>query len=190
MMEIKKLTVKELVNECDERYAFAIQYGKEFQESKDSIGLGDLTQRSFGVIKEILMMMEGDFNFTEQLSALQKLIDDSKLRIRAIEMDVLQFVQELNYMKDEMKKIVDAEIELLSNAEYDEIAERAVMGNNGKSLFEGLEVYMQLRQLANEDITKIDKIEKMKYSDCLIELYTRNQLSKFQKNYERLSKRK
>lgn len=162
----------------------------EYQESIDSIGIGDLTDCSFGLIKEILMDMEGGFTFEKQYNSLVKIIAEKGLKTNLMDMELLTFVQQLNYMKDGLNEIIENERQLLSDSDFDEKAERAAIGDNGKSLFDGIEVYLQLRSLANEDITKIDTVEHMKYSDCLLELYTRQQLRKFEKNYERLSRHK
>lgn len=162
----------------------------EYQESIDSIGIGDLTDCSFGLIKEILMDMEAGFDFSKQFTSLVKIVDERGLKIDIMDMELLSFVQELNYMKDQLSDIVENERNLLSDSDFDEKAERAAIDANGESLFKGIETYLQLRSLANEDITKIDAVEHMKYSDCLLELYTRQQLRKFEKNYERLSKLK
>lgn len=167
-----------------------IKNDERYRQSVDSVGIGDLTDCSFGLIKEILIDMEDDFPFEKQYNSLVKIIAEKGLKTNLMDMELLTFVQQLNYMKDGLNEIVETERQLLSDSDFDEKAERAAIGDNGKSLFDGIEVYLQLRSLANEDITKIDEIEHMKYSDCLLELYTRQQLRKFEKNYERLSKHK
>lgn len=189
-MELKKLTLGEFIAKGDNDYVFAVQYGKEFKMSVDSLNIGALEDCSFGTIKDILMSMEGEFTFEDQLIAFKNILKDKKIRLDIMCLDFLQFVQELNYIKECLIRLAENEVKLLSNATYDEIADRARIGEDGKDLFQGLEVYMQLRQLVNEDITKIDEVQKMKYSDCLLELYTRNQITKFEKNYERLSRKK
>lgn len=167
-----------------------IENDERYRQSVDSIGIGDLTDCSFGLIKEILIDMEGGFPFEKQYNSLVKIIAEKGLKTNLLDMELLTFVQQLNYMKDCLNEIIETERQLLSDSDFDEKAERAAIGDDGKSLFDGIEVYLQLRSLANEDITKIDAVEHMKYSDCLLELYTRQQLRKFEKNYERLSKRK
>lgn len=189
-MKIEKKTIGEYITEGGEDIDFAIRFGEDFKVANDSIGMGDLTKCSFGLIKEILMDMENEFGFNEQISAMKKILREKHIRIQIMDMDLLQFVQQLNYMKEKLTEIVEAEIELLSNSSYDDIAEKARIGSDGKDLFEGIEVYLQLRQLANGDITKISEVEKLPYEDCLLELYTRNQLSKFEDNYARLSRKK
>lgn len=187
-MELIKMTLGQFLQNCTEEQAEEIVVNDEFKKSLDILNLGDITECSFGLVKEILMDMEGEWTFGEQYEALGKIMLEKQNNADLLSMNIVEFIQELNYMKDCMNGIVKNEIELLSNSEFDEIAERAVIGDNGKSLFEGIEVYLQLRQLADGDITKIDQIEKMKYCDCFLELYTRNQLSKFESNYNRILK--
>ena len=182
------MTLKQFLQCCTEEQAEEIAVKDEFKQSSDILNIGDITECSFGLVKEILMDMEGEWTFENQYEALRKILLEKQNNADLLSMNIVEFVQELNYIKDCLEQIVKNEIELLSNSEFDEIAEKAAIGDNGKSLFEGLEVYLQLRQLANEDITKIDKIEKMKYSDCFLELYARNQLNKFESNYNRLVK--
>ena len=187
-MELSKMTLVQFLQNCTEEQAGEIATKDDFKQSSDILNVGDITECSFGLVKEILMDMEGEWTFVEQYEALQKILLEKQNNADIMLMNIVEFVQELNYVKDCLEKIVQNEIELLSNSEFDEIAERAAIGDNGKSLFEGIEVYLQLRQLADGDITKIDQIEKMKYSDCFLELYARNQLSKFENNYNRLVK--
>ena len=187
-MELTKMTLKQFLQNCTDEQAGEIAVNEEFQKSSDILNIGDITECSFGLIKEILMDMEGVWSFENQYEALRKILLEKGNNVDILSMNIVEFVQELNYMKDCLDQIIKNEIELLSNSDFDEIAERATIGDNGKSLFEGIEVYLQLRQLANEDITKIDQIEKMKYCDCFLELYARNQLNKFESNYNRIAK--
>lgn len=187
-MELTKMTLGQFLQNCTEGQAGEIAVNDEFKKSSDILNIGDITECSFGLVKEILMDMEGEWTFGQQYESLQKILLEKQNNTDILSMNIVEFIQELNYVKDCLEQIVKNEIELLSNSDFDEIAERAVIGDNGKSLFEGIEVYLQLRQLANEDITKIDQIEKMKYSDCFLELYARNQLNKFESNYNRLTK--
>ena len=187
-MELTKMTLKQFLQNCTDEQAGEIAVNEEFQKSSDILNIGDITECSFGLIKEILMDMEGVWSFENQYEALRKIMLEKGNNADILSMNIVEFVQQLNYMKDCLDQIIKNEIELLSNSDFDEIAERATIGDNGKSLFEGIEVYLQLRQLANEDITKIDQIEKMKYCDCFLELYARNQLNKFESNYNRIAK--
>lgn len=187
-MELTKMNLGQFLQNCTNEQAEEIAVNDEFKKSADILNLGDITECSFGLIKEILMDMEGEWTFENQYEALRKIMLEKANNVDLLSMNIVEFIQQLNYMKDCMNAIVKNEIELLSNSDFDEIAERAVIGDNGKSLFEGIEVYLQLRQLANDDITKIDKIEKMKYCDCFLELYTRNQLNKFESNYNKIAK--
>lgn len=177
-MQVERITVKKYSTLVDKsNYDFAIQYAKEFTEPEDTFKIGDVYEIPFGIIKDIQQDLE-DGTLTEagQLEYLLKI--KPELKIDKMYLD--DFCRGLNYLYSNIVNLLETEMELLGG----EVTVEEMQA--GINRFNSIGIYLQLRQLANNDITKIDDIKQLSYNKCFIELYTRKQESDFQRELQKV----
>jgi hypothetical protein len=173
-MKIKNLTFNEYyVLEDKTEMNFAIKYGKELNEPLDVFDIGDFTELPFKIVKDMqYYITEGITweNIFEVVHEVKK-IDHEHLGMMTI------------YSLARFKSYVDSEIQRINKIEgialsHTPTNEEEIAGIEDLS---DLGTYLQFRELANEDITKIKEIGQMKYSDCLLELVARKRIYEYRK---------
>lgn len=168
----------------EERLEFdlIIEHGKEFNESIDVFNIGELTEKGFGIVKDIQYSLNNGITWKEFFEYLEQLtnVNQNDLQNKSM-LDLIRF---RNYLMSEIKRINELESILLSyTPTADE--ERA-----GVEEFEKLGAYMQIRSLTGGDITKVESVRNIKYTLCLVELRTQKLLSDYQNSLNEIYLRK
>lgn len=182
-MELKRIKVSEFFNlkEGQDEYIFAIKFAEEFYKEEDTMGIGDVYELKFGLIKDIQADLEdGDININKYIGYINSIKPELKIG----DMYLDEFTRGCNYLITSITELLQNEIDTLVTLPSTE-EEQA-----GLDRFNGLGIYLQMRSLANNDITKIEYIKGMTYLKCYLELYTRKQENDFQKELERIYKNK
>jgi hypothetical protein len=175
MIELKNISVKEyfeLNTELKSQYDFAIKYAKFFQDSRDIFETGDFTQKEFGFIKDLQQVDWDKVDWEYFLDLIHEITGKEIKHIAAYSLlEVLQFK---NYIFSEVVRINRIENELLSHSPTSDEK------NAGIEKFEVFGSYPQIRQIATTFNITIDEARKIKYTDCLTELYYQKTTSDFQ----------
>lgn len=171
MIELDRITLKKYFEISDierERYDFAMKFAIQFTRPEDTLSVGDVSDLPFGLVKEYMHDLS-NMTFVKQIEYLERI---RKIDYGNVLIDV--FTRALNYLNIEILKLVELEGKtLVSNASAKEIAASESLSDLG--------YYIQLRELANYDITKIESVKKMSYSTCYLELLARQRISEFEK---------
>lgn len=177
-MEIKRIKVKEYLQLIDKSaYNFAINYAEEFHLNKDCLGIGDIGELTFELIKDFQSDLEdGSLTFEKQINYLKRILSEAVINNSYLN----DLCNTIIYLTSGIVKMLEIESEVLGGEPSPE--EEAA----GLNRFELLGTYLQYRQLADNDITKIKEIKKMTYNECFLELYTRKQESDFQRDLQRI----
>ena len=185
MIELNDISVAEYFElEDKSEYDFAIEFAFVFQQSKDEYLINDVTDLSFGVIKDIQDEIEnGEMNFTRRCYWISKILnkeDESWIGKEKL----IRFIIGSNYLINEIEKLINAERIVFTHEPTIEEEEA------GLDRFNGLGIYLQLRKLAGNDVTKIEAVKQLPYSLCFTELFTMKQEYDFQKELNEIYKNK
>lgn len=182
MIQIKRILFLEyLLLEDKSEYDYYIQYSDYFNDAKNVLNIPELDELPFGFIKDYQTDLEsGDLDFSKQIEYLSKIIDFEIIKTKYLD----EITKTCSHMLSSIINMLEIEERLLSN-EISQDEEAA-----GAFTFSNFGVFPQFLQLANDDITKIEQIRNMKYSDCLMYLLYKHQMSQYEKQLtERYSRK-
>lgn len=185
MIELNDITVAEYFElEDKSEYDFAIEFALIFQQSKDEYSINDVTDLPFGIIKDIQDEIEnGKMNFVKRCYWIDKIINKKDGSWVGKE-KLIRFITGSNYLINEIEKLINTERIIFSHEPSIEEEEA------GLDRFNGLGIYLQLRKLAGNDVTKIEAVKQLPYSLCFTELFTMKQEYDFQKELNEIFKNK
>lgn len=181
MIKLDRISLKQYC-ELEDRseYDFAMQYAFCFTEPVDEYGVGDLTEQSFGFIKDFQYSIEQGLSFDELIKTISDLSKVKDIGSEPID----KFIRFSNYLKESIRQIIEVENQLLSH-EPDADEEAA-----GMDRFDRLGIYLQIRSLTGGDITKHEKVKSLPYSLCLTEMYTAKQMNDYERELIRIKQNK
>lgn len=174
-MTLPNITVKEFLElqdtELIHQYEFFFKYSIVMNEAIDHFKIGDMTEQSFGLIKDLQFdISEGETGWIKLISYIEKIIHQ-----KCGDLDLTTFVQTWKYILSEIERI--SEIESIA-LKYEATDEEIQAGIDRLGV---LGIYMQIRSLTKGDITKNEMVRNMKYSDAFVELVTQKMLSDYEK---------
>jgi hypothetical protein len=183
MIELKNITYKEFLESPEiAYYDFASRYGNQFNEPIDHFKLGDAMSWEFGTVKDIQYDLQTGLTWDQLIDYLCK-ISNKDIEVFK-DSDFIDICQQKTYILSEINKINEVEsIKLNYNAKADEI-------NAGIDKLGIYGIYLQIRKLAKEDITKIKEVRKMKYQDCFIELCVIKDIDEYTERYNAIIQNK
>jgi len=182
-MIIDNLTFNEyFVLEDKSEQNFAIKYSKELNDPVDIFEIGDFTELTFKTVKDMQYNISNGLTWENVFELVESVkgISYKVLGLKTI-FDLARF-----------KSYIDIEIQRINTIENIALSHTATTDEEiaGIDDLSDLGSYLQFRELANEDITKIKEIEQMKYSDCLLELVARKRIYDYRKSYNDRKSRK
>jgi len=167
-MKLARIKLKEYLQlEDSDEYNFAIKFSGFFNEPIDSMGIGDVYQLKFGLVKDIQQdLADGNVNLEKQIEYLVRIKEG--LDIYNCYLD--EVTKTSSYLIEKIIELTEIEGEMLSSNSYND--------ENGLEEYYDklakLGVILQIRSLANNDVTKFEDIRNTNYQTCFLELYTRN----------------
>lgn len=183
-----RIKYKDFINLTDidtiSNYILAIKHSDYYNIPEDCLGVGDLFDKKFGDIKDLQVELQNEnyesFDLNSQISFLKKFIGCDDKFIDNCYLD--QIIKSIKYMLESMNQLLENEnITLKSNIPISYEEESA-----GIDRFNDLGVYMQIRNLANNDVTKIKDVRNTSYSDCYLELYARKVEGEFKYDLQKI----
>jgi hypothetical protein len=154
------------------KYNFAIKYAHIFTHPEDTLQMGDFVCKPFGLIKDLQHDLQSGLTLEQKIEYAILCCSASRLQMLAMQID--DFCRATSYMIDAIEGINHIESEALKHEPTpDEL--RA-----GLDRFAPLGVYMQIRQLTGNDVTKNEAVRSLPYNHCFNELYARKQVSDYQ----------
>lgn len=153
-------------------YTFQITYGNF--EKKDYFSNTPLEKRTFGEIKRLMeSAQESEYAFINEILTINDYSLDNILDRPAYE-----FLKTVEYIADKIVDFVEMEntqlVPQVQGKDYSSQLEQVDF-----SMF--TDEYIQLRELSNEDITKIEQIRNLPYEQCFVELLYRTKQADFEK---------
>lgn len=187
MIKLLDISLKEYLGLYDKSdYDFAMKYSKKpglYNDALNVYSIKPLIDFSFGLIKDIQSSFSQKFiSWNELIDFFVELTGIKKEKL--INQKLVAICRFKKYVYDEVSELINNENELLKHIPTTD-EESAGIDEFGK-----YGVYIQLRKLANEDITKIEDIRKIKYSSCLLELLYQKDLYNYQTKLNKIKKPK
>lgn len=185
-LEISYLVFSQMDKDYQEDYLFTLNYMKNGPELKDYFSTVDLSDRSFIFVKQLEQAYISNNN--EEIFQLITSLPEYKEEV-VVNASAYKFLNTLKYILNRVEEIINIENEMLvSSVQSDDYS--MYIEQIDFSMFP--RYYSEVRELANNDITKFKEIEQMKYSDCLVELIFRQKQNDFErlvmKSYNNKSK--
>lgn len=175
-MKIRNLTFNQyFVLEDKSEMNFAIKYAKELNEPVDLFKIGDFTELTFKTVKDMQYYISNGLTWENVFELAET--------VKGISYKALGEVTIFDLAR--FKCYIDVEIQRINTIENISLSHTATSDEEvaGIEDLADLGSYLQLRELANEDILKIEAIGKLKYSDCLLELIARKRIYDYRKAY-------
>jgi hypothetical protein len=177
-MEIKDIKLVSFLANPSSAHLLAISSSPELRRCEDLISIGDLTEQSWEFIKDVQNDLEsGELTIFKQFEYLRKIIGEKKMS----KLYLFETIITCNYITEQIQEILTVENQLLGGNGPSIEEEAAGIAN-----YANLGTYLQTRTLANNDVTKIDAVNKIKYANCLLELYTRKVDSDFERELRKI----
>jgi hypothetical protein len=152
-------------------YDFAIKYA----EAKDYYNVGDFTELSFGLIKDLQFDIQNGLQFDKYCDYFTQLTG-----IDLKDVYVIEFFGFQKYLISEIERIAEIENKSLSSEPTDE-EYRA-----GVEVFEKYKSYPQFRAIMTTFGMTLQQVRDMKYSESLMELVYQKDVNDFQKRYTKI----
>lgn len=175
-MIIEDITVQQYIDLEDKHlYDFAIKYAFIFTDSINEFQIGDIFDFEFGLIKDT------QYEILDEMSVMTKFDIVGKFTNKDIsKLSLMKVIRQFNYISEQIELIVDVERQMLSHEPSDYEIQAGIDD------FADLGVYLQIQQLTNSDVTKIEDVRKVKYNDCFLELLTRKRSYDFNKRKDEI----
>lgn len=159
-------------------YDYILKYSRLFNVPVDRFNVGELTEKPFGLVKDLQYDLNNGVTWMQLLEYFEKLTDKPVTELSNY--GLLELNQFKQFIFEEVAKINEIEkVGLASTIEQDE--ERA-----GIDRFSVYGNYIQFVDLANDDILKIEEVKKLKYIDCFMLLKLRHDRNEYQKELFRI----
>lgn len=180
-MSLKNISYRKYaVLEDKSEYDFYIKYSIVCNTSKDIFKLGDMTQRSFGLIKDIQYDLgQGELTWLRYLEYIQTMTGKSIKRLALL--GIVELCQSHKYFISEIQRIIEIESIALEYAP-DNKEVRA-----GINKLDDLAIYLQIRSIAQELNMTIKQVKDMKYEEAFVELVAQSRLADYSKKYMKIN---
>lgn len=182
---IEDITFKEyftLNTEDKAEYDFAMKYAKIYTNPIDVFGLGDITERTFGFVKDVQQDVIDGLQWDKLIKYIIEITDKTEKEIANFKL--LTISRFITYLVDEVVRVNEIEKQLLFHAPDNDEVEA------GLDNFAQFGNYAQFRKLAREDILKIEQVRLMRYDACLLELYYQKETAEYLQRHHNIKSRK
>jgi hypothetical protein len=171
MIELLPLTVSQYFDLEDKRdYDFAMKYAFKFTEPVDEYKIGDVTELTFGFVKDFQFEIEQGLTMEKLVDFVLQLIKQDSIGDEPLD----KFCRFCSYLIEGIKSIIETEEIALAYEPTDQEQ------NAGMDRFKDLGVYLQIRSLTGGDVTKFERVRALPYSLCFTEMFTAKQLKEYE----------
>jgi hypothetical protein len=179
-MEIRDITLKEYF-ELEDRseYDFVMKYSQRFNEPTDIFGMGELTNRSFGFVKDLQYTFSEGVEWKELINFVEVLTGETQRKL--IEYRFIDWCKFMAFMVESLGTISKLEEHLVyQTTGADEDA--------GISNLNKFGVFIQIDTLAKGDIRLYEQIRGLKYDLCFTKLLMDKEIQEYINNRSKVKK--
>lgn len=172
MIELENLTLKDYFElEDKSEFDFAIKYGYTFNKGIDVFEIGDITYLTFKQVKDLQDSYYNGINWMDILELINQ-VKGTPIKQLA-KNNLVDMCQFKSYLVLEIERVNEIESLTLghepdSDQKEAGIEELSVLG-----------VFWQYDELTNGDITKMETVEDLKYTNCFLKLVANKRAAEF-----------
>ena len=172
MITIDDISFREYFEREDKyEYDFLARYGRAFTASEDTLGIGDVMQLSFGLVKDIQADLEEGIDWQSMTTYLSLA---SRIEIKLLTgRKFLEICKARSYLVTEIERLIELERRELSHAPTSEEI------NAGIEDLGYLSIYLQMRSIATTFSKSIEEIRAWTYEACFTELVASKRLYEY-----------
>jgi len=179
-MRINNITFLEYCKlEDKSAFDFVIKFSKEFELAIDHFGVGDITLKKFGTVKELQHKYEKGIEYKDYFELIEDMTGKKENEIMSIRL--MEFFQAIRYLNTEIERVNTLETKMLSHEPTD-LEIRA-----GIEKFNVLGNFNQKTFFCDKFNWTLEYVDNMKYTDAFAFLYKDKLMTDFQKKYTKLS---
>jgi hypothetical protein len=150
---------------------FGLKYSGKYNIPEDKIGIGEITEYSFGLVKDMQYQMDKGISFNHAIQFFDR------MQIKNIGLkDIFILNQSYKYLIKEISRVNEIEGELLASSINSDEAQAGIDD------LADLGIYLQHRQLALTFHQTIRWVEEQPYNDMILELVTQKRLNDYERN--------
>lgn len=180
-MELENITFGQYLALPDpdrEQYDFFMMYSTVLNNPTDTMAIGDMTERSFGLVKDMQYDLSQGMTWTAVTEYIIKLTSKSYADIAGMPLD--QFCQGWKYIQGEIERITEIEAITLAYTPTDDEVRAGI------DRLAPLGMYLQFRSIAKSLGYSIDQVKAMRYDEAFLELTTQKLLSEYETEIARI----
>ena len=182
-MEIKNISFGEyLALDSQEEYNFFMRYSNALNKPTDLFGIGDMTEKSFGIVKDLQFDISQGMTWNQIIEYIMKFTGKTYGEITAL--PLTKFCPGWKYIQDEIERITEIEMAVLS---YTPTPEEKEAGIDNLDI---LGVYLQIRKIALTLHYSIEQVKAMRYDEAFLELVTQKKLSEYESELNKVYRNK
>ena len=168
--------------EDSSEYFFAFEHSPNFKEAIDHLGIGNMRQKPFGIVKDLQELYSGNVSTAQLIEQL--CLFSGKTEEQVLDMKILEFMQSRNYLEQSINRISEIESLKFGRGSTDE--EKRV-GIDRLGMY-GIET--QLDKLDHGMLWMTDEIRALPYERCFIRLAMWNDVNEFNEELQRIRMKK
>jgi len=178
-MELDNITFGQYLALPDQdEYDFFMMYSTALTNPVDEFDVGDMTERTFGLVKDMQFDLVQGVAWVSIMEYIMKLTTYTARQLQDMPLDT--FCRGWKYIQGEIERISEIESITLAYTPTDEEV-RAGIDKLG-----ALGVYLQFRSIATALKYSIDQVKAMRYDEAFLELTTQKLLSEYESEIARI----
>lgn len=182
-MDLKNISFGEyLALDNQEEYSFFMRYSNVLNRAQDTFMIGDMTEKSFGIVKDLQFDMSQGMTWNQIIEYIMKFTGKDYGQIVAL--PLTKFCPGWKYIQGEIERITDIEMAALSYTPTNEEKEAGIDN------LDILGVYLQIRKIALTLRYSIEQVKAMRYDEAFLELVTQKKLSEYESELSKVYKNK
>ena len=163
-------------------YDYAMKFSYTFKKVYDALNVGDLTEKEFGMVKELQNEFSQELTWPKLIELSSRLLNITQKQFAKY--GIIEICQHTNYLRAEIERINEIETQLLTTVtDNDDLTA-------GIERFAKYKAYPQIRQIATTFNILPEQAEKMRYDVALIELAYQKDYNEYESELMRLKRNK
>lgn len=163
-------------------YDYAMKFSYTFKKVHDALNVGDLTEKEFGIVKELQNEFSQELTWPKLIELSSRLLNITQKQFAKY--GIIEICQHMNYLRSEIERINEIETQLLTTVTDNDYL------TAGIERFAKYKEYPQVRQYAITFSMTTEEAEKTRYDVVLIELAYQKDDNEFKNELMRLKRNK
>lgn len=168
--------------EDSSEYFFAFEHSPNFKEAIDHLGIDNMRQKPFGIVKDLQELYSGNVSTAQLIEQL--CLFSGRTEEQVLDMKILEFMQSRNYLEQSINRISEIESLKFGRESTDEEKRAGIdrLGMYGVSI--------QFEKLCRGEIWRREEVRATPYETCFLWLSMWNDRAEFEEELQRIRMKK